>query len=104
MELPSFINYLESKSDKKAINNRRAELMSNIIEYINSERPYKYKSKDKEITVNKILEQKDIKTLAMKVAHLNLPELEWLHINSREIQEKGGNYNWFFFGKIKIKK
>jgi hypothetical protein len=89
MEIPNFINYLESKSDKKAINNRRAFILSQIIDEINKER---FGTKYKLVKA---------KAIAIKTSHLGVEELDWFHHNCLEYKERAGSYSKFFFGSLK---
>jgi hypothetical protein len=89
MDIPNYLDYLEKKADKKAINNRRAFILSQIVDEINKERLG---------TKYPIVKPKMI---AIKTSHLGVEELDWFHHNCLEYKQRNGSYSKFFFGSLK---
>jgi hypothetical protein len=89
MDIPNYLDYLEKKADKKAINNRRAYLISLMVDEINKDR------------IGTKFPAIKPKAVAIKTSHLGISELDWFHHNCLEYKQRNGSYSKFFFGSLK---
>lgn len=96
-------NYLAKfeKSEKKKINSERAEILCQILDEINKERPCKYKDKKGKIKTLGIMKPAG---LSVYLSHLKKPsDLYFILSQGRDYRSRNGSFNKYLFGSIKVK-
>jgi len=100
MEIQQLLKIKELEIKKPKINSERADILSQIVEEINKERPYTYKVGDKKKTVNKIKPR----AVAIKVSHIPTKDLYYILSQGKDYKNRQGSFNKYFFGSIKVNK